>query len=101
MWLITTFIAAVITTLLHFKFPKQRLQIPALMFWGSTAMILVDHILGYEGGDFIELTTDGLVSNSFLLGFYMIIPVLIAWFVVLLVNTLRKDMAKTTNQTNQ
>jgi len=97
MWLLTTFIAAVITTLLYFKFPKQKLQIPALMFWGSTAMILVDHILGYEGGDFLELTTEGLVSNSFLLGFYMIIPVLITWFAVLLINSLKKESAKITN----
>jgi hypothetical protein len=91
MWLITTSIAAFVTTGLWYKFPKYRLEVPALMFWGSAIMILIDHILGYEGGDFIEMTTDGLVPNSLLLGIYMIIPVLITWLVVLLIKKPRKD----------
>lgn len=91
MWLITTSIAAIITTGLWYKFPKYRLEVPALMFWGSAIMILVDHILGYEGGDFIEMTTDGLVPNSVLLGIYMIIPVMITWLVILLIKKPKKD----------
>jgi hypothetical protein len=91
MWLITTTIAAIVTTGLWYKFPKYRLEIPAFMFWGSALMILVDHILGYEGGDFVEITTEGLVSNSLLLGIYMIIPILITWFVILLIKKPKKD----------
>lgn len=91
MWLITTLTAAIITTALWYKLPRYRLEIPALMFWGSSGMILVDHILGYEGGDFLEMTTDGLVSNSILLGIYMIIPVIITWLIILLIKKPKKD----------
>jgi hypothetical protein len=91
MWLVTTVIAAVITTGLWYKFPKYRLEVPAIMFWGSAIMILVDHILLYEGGDFLELETDGLVPNATLLGILMIIPVIITWLIVLLVKKPRQD----------
>ncbi|MEM3494010.1 MAG: hypothetical protein QXD15_06615, partial [Thermoplasmata archaeon] len=49
--------------------------------WGAALMILVDHSIGYmeEGGDFIEVETDGLVPNATLLGFLMLIPVLGVW----------------------
>jgi hypothetical protein len=83
MWLVTTTLAAIITTGLWHKFPKYRLEVPALMFWGSAIMILIDHILGYEGGDFLEMETDGLVSNGIMLGILMIIPVMIAWLIIL------------------
>jgi hypothetical protein len=91
MWLITTTIAAIVTTGLWYKFPKYRLEVPALMFWGSAIMILIDHILGYEGGEFIEMTTEGLVENSLLLGIYMIIPVIITWLVILFIKKPKKD----------
>jgi len=86
MWILTTFIAAIIVTALWYKAPKKyRLEIPSLMFWGATFMILIDHILGYEGGAFFEMETDGLVTNSIFLGILMIIPVVVFWGVVLLI----------------
>ena len=45
------------------------------MLWGAFIMILVDHILGYEGGAFIEIETDGLIKSGFVLGLAMLVPV--------------------------
>jgi uncharacterized membrane protein (DUF485 family) len=83
MWLITSLIAAFIVTLL-WKFRPEiapKLEILALMLWGLTAMILIDHILGYEGGAFLETETDGLISSGALLGVLMLIPVFIIWVI--------------------
>jgi hypothetical protein len=46
-------------------------------------MILLDHILGYEGGPFLELETDGLVTNGIILGILMMIPVIAVWIIIL------------------
>ena len=87
MWLATTLIAAIIASILYFKYPqKLRLDLLSLMLWGATLMILVDHILGYEGGAFFEPQTDGLVGNATTLGFLMLIPVILIWFVVMITN---------------
>jgi hypothetical protein len=86
MWLVTTLIAAIITTMLWYMLPKNyRLEIPSIMFWGATLMILTDHILGYSGGSFLETETEGLVNNSFLLGGLMVIPILLCWCGMVLV----------------
>ena len=42
-------------------------------------MVLVDHILGYEGGAFVEMETDGLISNGIVLGIVMLIPIFVIW----------------------
>lgn len=84
MWLITTFIAALIATSLCFLLKKKyNLGFLSLMLWGATIMILVDHILGYEGGKFLETNTDGIISSGTLLGIIMLIPVFVIWFVTL------------------
>jgi len=63
MWLVTTSIAAVGATLTKFVLPKKyRLDLLALMLWGAAVMILIDHILGYEGGEFLEKITDGMIK---------------------------------------
>jgi ABC-type transport system involved in multi-copper enzyme maturation permease subunit len=86
MWLVTTMIAAIITTAAWYFIKKDyKLNILSLMLWGTSIMILVDHILGYEGGSFLELETDGLVTNATLLGIIMLIPVFILWVLVLLI----------------
>ena len=60
MWLVTTLIAAIAVTAIWYVKPKiYKLDILSLMLWGTSIMILVDHILGYEGGEFIELETEG------------------------------------------
>ena len=82
MWLITTFISAIIATLLWYILKKKyQLGFLSLMLWGATIMILVDHLLGYEGGQFIEVETDGLITNGVLLGLLMLLPVLVIWFI--------------------
>jgi hypothetical protein len=90
MWLITTLIAAIITSILWYKYPKYRLEVPAIMFWGCTMMVLVDHILGYEGGPFLELETDGLVTNGIVLGLLMMIPVIAVWVITLVIKKPKK-----------
>ncbi len=85
MWFITTFIAAVVATaaLLLVKNKKYKLNLLVLMLWGTFTMVLVDHVLGFlaEGGEFIEFTTDGLISNGTMLGIAMLVPIVIVWAV--------------------
>ena len=85
MWLVTTLIAAIAVTALWYVKPKiYKLDILSLMLWGTSIMILVDHILGYEGGEFIELETDGMITNGALLGIVMLIPIFVIWEVILI-----------------
>jgi hypothetical protein len=85
MWLITTLIAAIAVTAVWFVSPKKyRLDLPAIMLWGAGIMIFVDHVLGYEGGQFLEMQTDGLIANSMVLGVAMMIPVFTVWELFLL-----------------
>jgi hypothetical protein len=80
MWLATTSIAAASVTLAKFVLPRDyKLGFLALMLWGAAAMIFVDHLLGYEGGSFLERTTDGMISNSVTLGVVMLVPVVALW----------------------
>ncbi|MBN2250879.1 MAG: hypothetical protein JW724_02240 [Candidatus Altiarchaeota archaeon] len=80
MWLITTFVAAIIVTAVWASAPKRyRLDYLALMLWGLGSMILVDHVLGYEGGPFLEAETDGLIPDGTVLGIAMLIPVFMIW----------------------
>jgi len=91
MWLVTTSIAATGATVAKFAIPKDyKLGFLALMLWGSAAMILVDHILGYEGGPFLEKTTDGLIQNGVVLGIAMLIPAFALWGVSLLASNLKR-----------
>jgi len=90
MWLITTSIAASCATAANFILPKKyKLGFLSLMLWGATIMILIDHWLGYEGGDFIEKTTDGIIKNGVVLGLVMLVPVFITWGITLLLEKRR------------
>jgi len=92
MWLLTTFLAAVLATVLAFIFKsKYKLNFLALMLWGATIMILTDHILGYEGGPFLESKTEGIIGNSTILGLLMLLPVIAAWLSAVLVSKFRKS----------
>ncbi len=87
MWLVTTLIAAIAVTMVwHIKPKIYKLDILSLLLWGTSIMILVDHILGYEGGGFIEIETDGLIANGTLLGIVMLIPVFVLWAVILIMS---------------
>ena len=80
MWLITTFLAAIIATLASVIFKKKyRLGFLSLMLWGGTVMIFTDRLLGYNGGDFLEIKTGGLIQNGALLGLVMLLPIIAIW----------------------
>jgi hypothetical protein len=93
MWLITTLITAIGVTILWYVAPKiYKLNLLSLMLWGASFMILVDHILGYDGGLFVEMETEGLVNNSTLLGIIMLIPVFIIWISVLIIKKPKQNI---------
>ena len=86
MWLILTFLAAVIATAAWYsKAPRDeyKLGFLSLMFWGATIMWLVDHVVAYltEGGEFFEISLD-----STLLGVCVVLAGLLLWEIVLLVS---------------
>lgn len=87
MWLIVIFICALFATTLYLIIKdKERYQLNflALMLWGAFIMVLVDHAITFmeSGGEFIEVTTDGLVQNSIILGLLMVTPLVAVWFIV-------------------
>ena len=91
MWLATTSIVAASATLGKFVLPKDyKLGFLALMLWGAAAMILVDHILGYEGGAFLEKTTGGMIKNGAMLGIAMLVPVFVTWGISLLISNSKR-----------
>jgi len=91
MWLVTTSIVAAGATLGKFVLPKDyKLGFLALMLWGAAVMILIDHVLGYEGGSFLEKTTDGMIKNSSVLGIAMLVPAFIIWSISLLISNLKR-----------
>jgi len=80
MWLITSFIAAIAVTAGWIFAPKKyQLGFLGLMLWGLAIMVLIDHIMGYQGGPFIEMETNGLITNGTVLGIAMLIPIFIIW----------------------
>jgi hypothetical protein len=85
MWLIVSFIAAIAVTALWIFAPKKyQLGFLGLMLWGLSIMIFVDHIMGYEGGAFLEMETDGLITNGVVLGIAMLIPIFVIWEISLI-----------------
>lgn len=89
MWLVTTLVAAIAVTIAWLVASnKFKLNFLALMLWGLSVMIFVDHILGYEGGAFLEMETDGLITSGVVLGIAMLIPVFILWEAVLVISKL-------------
>ena len=65
MWLLTTAFAAFIATVCWRLFKgRYQLGFISLMLWGATVMILADHIIGYQGGEFLETTTGGMVRSG-------------------------------------
>ncbi|VVB54622.1 Uncharacterised protein [uncultured archaeon] len=94
MWLITSFAAASIVTATWAISPKKyRLDSLTLMLWGLTIMVLMDHVLGYNGGPFIQTQTTGLIQNGTLLGIAMLAPVFAVWGIMLATSTLRGEIS--------
>ncbi|MEM0492896.1 MAG: hypothetical protein QXS02_02925 [Candidatus Thermoplasmatota archaeon] len=95
MWLITTLSAAVICSVLWILTSKKyRLDLLSLMLWGSTIMILVDHILGYDGEEFVTMETEGVITNSITLGVLMLIPIILVWLIILFIDKKNKNIAR-------
>ena len=94
MWLITSFIAAIAVTAVWIFAPKKyQLGFLGLMLWGLAIMVLVDHIIGYQGGPFIEMETNGLITNGTVLGITMLIPIFIIWEISLVHSKLKGKIA--------
>jgi uncharacterized membrane protein len=93
MWLIIALVAAAVTTALYYiSLKRYRLGTLSLMFWGLTFMILIDHVLGYEGGPFFEMQTDGLIGSGIVLGLLMLIPVIAIWLAIMVFNRPKKEI---------
>jgi hypothetical protein len=93
MWLIVSLVAAIIVTAVWAYAPKKyKLDSLAIMLWGLGIMIFVDHILGYEGGAFIEMETDGLIESGAVLGIAMLIPIFIIWEIQLVISKLKGEV---------
>ena len=84
MWLAITLAAAISATALHLKLKNSKtyqLGFLSLMLWGAFIMVLADHVIAFvhDGGEFFEVTTDGLVSSGAVLGILMIVPLFAIW----------------------
>jgi len=78
--LITTLVTAIGATAVWFIAPKKyKLGFLCLMLWGASIMIFVDHVINYKGGEFIEMTTEGMITNGTVLGIAMLIPIFVIW----------------------
>ncbi len=80
MWLVILAFAATIATAIWYlkaEDDKYLLRLLSLMLWGTTIMVLVDHVLPFlmeGGGEFFEMTTEAAV-----LGVVMLIVALGVW----------------------
>lgn len=93
MWLIVSSVAAIIVTAMWAYAPKKyKLENLALMLWGLSIFVFVDHTLGYEGGAFIEMETDGLIESGTVLGLAMLIPIFIIWEIQLVINKIKSEV---------
>jgi len=82
MWLVVSLIAALASSAACFLISsrKKELGLLSLMLWGTAIMVFVDRLIAsLEGEPFLSATTDGLISDSALLGIAMLIPIFILW----------------------
>lgn len=70
MWLIILAFAATITTAIWYtqaENDKYQLKYLGLIFWGTTIMVLVDHVVPYlmeGGGEFFEVSLEASVLSG-------------------------------------
>ena len=83
MWIISTSLAAIITTAIwYIKDPqgKYKLNTLSLILWGATIMMFVDGVMGYiREGSFLDINL-----TPTMLALVLVIVALIAWEIVLL-----------------
>ena len=93
-WLITTSLAAVVSTLIwYIKSPgdKYKLGLLSLIFWGATVMIFIDHLIGYitERGEFLEMT-----AEAGIIGLSLIVTALVIWVIAIVFSDPKKIWRK-------
>lgn len=90
MWLITTLIAALVVTAAGFVVgDKYKTRFLSLMLWGASLMIFVDHVLGFDGSEFIHMTTEGMITDGTVLGIAMLIPIFLIWELYIIISMKR------------
>jgi hypothetical protein len=73
MWLIVLAFAATIATAIWYtqaENDKYLLKYLSLIFWGTTIMVLVDHVVPFimeGGGEFFEVSTEATVLSGIML----------------------------------
>lgn len=100
MWLITSFLAATAVCIWAENLKAYHLDWLCLMLWGLSLMVLVDHSIGFvlEGGEFIEVMTEGYIESGTLLGVAMLIPIFIVWGAVVLISKGKRETIKKTGR---
>ncbi|MCX8158203.1 MAG: hypothetical protein N3D73_00900 [Candidatus Diapherotrites archaeon] len=90
MWFVVFIFASLIALSMHILIrdkEKYKTLNLSLMLLGATIMIFVDKLIGFLNNEgFIETTTDGLITNSLLLGFLMLIPIIAVWLMIIVIN---------------
>ncbi|MHA1409139.1 MAG: hypothetical protein ACTSQY_02250 [Candidatus Odinarchaeia archaeon] len=99
MWLIIVALAAAVSTAIWYTQAgndKYMLNILSLIFWGTTIMVLVDHVLGFlmEGGEFIEMT-----AEAGMLGAVLVVVALVVWELILMLKDPKGVLWKKSVQT--
>ncbi|MEZ0394778.1 MAG: hypothetical protein ABWK00_07055 [Desulfurococcaceae archaeon] len=83
MWLLVLGYAALITTILWYRGPKEdqyRLGPLSLVLWSATLMFFVDSVFSYLSGEpFMEVSGDAVA-----LGFSLLLAILVCWLAYLL-----------------
>ena len=93
MWLVVLAYGAVIATLLWYSRAEKDeycFKYLALMLWGATIMVFIDHVFGYiNEGSFMEVSTDAIA-----LGFSALLGVLVLWLLIIFVKDPRRVLRK-------
>jgi len=87
-WLVVTFLAMIVAISAFVSLKRQRerykLGLLTLMLTGTFLLVLVDHVMAFiRKGTFIQVTTDGLITNGIVLGLVMLLPVLLVWILAI------------------
>jgi hypothetical protein len=95
MWLIVLAFAATIATAIWYtqaENDKYLLKYLSLIFWGTTIMVLVDHVVPFimeGGGEFFEVSTEATVLSGI-----MVVVGLAVWEGILLLKDPKRVLFK-------
>ncbi len=95
MWLLVMLFLAIFSTAAWYMWSRgdeYRMDVLALISWGTVIMVFADHLMGYiEEGEFMEMSLDALV-----LGLTMAATALLIWLAVLLIRDPKGKIRKIT-----